>query len=895
MPLSAGTRLGPYEIGSPLGAGGMGEVYRARDTRLDRSVAIKVLPPALASDPQFRERFDREARVISQLDHPNICPLYDVGQEEGTAYLVMPHLDGETLADRLARGSLAVDEALRIGAEIADALARAHRAGIIHRDLKPGNIMLTRGGAKLLDFGLAKPSSAAGAAGVGPSAATVASPLTAQGTLLGTFQYMAPEQIEGTEADVRSDVWAFGCVLYEMLAGTRPFTGKSPASLLAGIMHAQPPPLHERRPDLPPAIAHLASRCLAKDPDDRWQSMADIGHQLRWVMTAPMAPVVPRRARVRGWIYAAALMSVGAAAIAIVVWMPVSRTPSVPAAPLKLAVPPAAGLTLTPFGSFGNPHFALSPDGSKLAFVASAPRRPPSLWIRHLDSRATQEIPGSDDASAPFWSSDSRAIGFFAVGRLRTIALNGERPTALTPVMVDAAGAAWHGDVILIGRGASSLLRVPAGGGRPIEASVASPNGGGHRWPQFLPDGRRFIYTESRGPVMLGSLDSTSATPLIDSAGATGVFDPAGFLLLVPPRSDRLVARLFDGRSLVTAAAGRETLEQVNYAAGSGYPPVSVSTNGLLAYWDGTTLATELGWYDRRGRPLPTLPVPPNTRSIAVSPADDRQIAFVQGGGRADMEAVSSIWLMNPAGEPSRFSYTDQSAARPIWSADGRHIYFTASDGQTLLLLRGNSGGTEKEEVLATIPPTGLLTTGMAGSYWATDWSNDGRTALVSLTRPGTGRDVIAVSTATGAQTPLFARDASEIQATFSPDDRWIAYASNETGRWEVFVEPFPASGPRAQVSVEGGSQPVWRRDGRELFFLAPGGKMMSVSVSPGPTFVRGSPQALFDTPMRPTYAPYPVNYDVTSDGQRFLIVGVRPDTAPTISLVVNWSAATKR
>lgn len=889
-----GRRLGPYEVLSKLGEGGMGEVYKARDTRLERTVAVKILPPLLAADPQFRERFDREARAISQLDHPHICGLYDIGHQDGTAYLVMQYLEGETLADRLQKGALPLDQALQYAAQIAGALARAHRTGIIHRDLKPGNIMLTKSGAKLLDFGLAKSAPSGQAAAGFTSLPTTPAGLTAQGTILGTFQYMAPEQIDGVEADTRSDIWAFGCVLYEMLAGRRAFEGKSHASLMANILNAEPPPLPSLQPSVTSTVDHIVRRCLEKEPDARWQSMADVGHQLRWTATAEASARPAPRPRWRHpAVYAGALFLATAAVAALAVSR--TRTPTVvsaTASPIGLTLLPPAGLTLTPFGSFGTPHFALSPDGARIAFVASAPGRAPTLWLRPVGSRAAQEVAGSDDASSPFWSPNSQSVGFFARGSLMTIGIQGERPRTLARV-IDHSGATWHGDVILIGRGSDSVLRLRATAeAAPVEATVLRPDSGGHRWPQFLPDGRHFIYTESRGSVMIAELDSRGSTELI-ATRSTAVYDRRGSLLYV--ESNQLMAQALEPASWTPSGPHRAVLDHVRYVVGSGYPPVSVSENGLLAYWDGTTVSTDLGWYDRAGNTLPALRVPSDTSETttsnhAISP-DDRHVAFSRGSAGS----APSIWLMDVAsGDTSRFSFTPAGATRPVWSADGTSISFTSIVGDRLALFRRPVSGAGKERSLGTVTFEGT-SGGLIGNFYATDWTRDGRTALLSLSQPKTGRDILAYSVETGRLTPLVELEAFQVQARLSPDDRWMAYASNETGQWEVFVEPFPPSGSRWQVSTDGGSQPVWRRGGGELFFLAPDSRLMAVGVTPGAEFVRRTPQALFETRMRPTYPPYPINYAVTADGRRFLIDSARPDTGPTISIVVNWSAANQR
>jgi serine/threonine protein kinase/Tol biopolymer transport system component len=874
MDLAPGTCLGPYEVGSPLGAGGMGQVYRARDTRLNRTVAIKILPTSLAADPEFRERFDREARLIAQLDHPHICTLYDVGQQGDTGFLVMQFLEGETLARRLERGPLPRVEAIEYATQIASALAVAHRAGIVHRDVKPANIMLTKSGAKLLDFGLAKAVPATAPLLVNATAVTTPPQVTTTGTIMGTFHYMAPEQIEGSDADARSDVWGFGCVVYEMVTGGMPFRGKSTASLFASILNSEPPSSGALGAHDP--LTHIVSRSLEKAPDARWQSMVDIAHQLRWIVThQPQALASP--ARPAWWQPAmyAALLGVAAAAAAIIILM---RRPTIEPQPLKLTLLPPAGVTLTPFASSGTPHFALSPDGASIAFVASTLGEPPTLWVRRLDARAAQQLPGTRDAVSPFWFPDGRTLGFFAEGMLRTIRLDGERPATLSRVL-DAAGGASNGEVILIGQSTGPILKTSVTGGPLAVVTVASGNSGGHRWPQFV-DQNQFIYTESRGAVKLGSLDAATSTELV-ARRTTGVFAPPRSLLFFGG-SGKLMAQPLDRSPLRPTGPAREVLDDVRYAAGSGFPPVSIG-GGVLAYWDGTTVTTEFQWFDRAGNQLTTLPVPASA-DFAISP-DGKRLAFSQ----LLNEKGSSIWVSDERGNPSRLSFTSDAAQWPIWSADGRQLLFVTRAPGAYRLFSRAANYTEPEKLLGTISVgSGVAGPGL-GDGRVTDWAPDGRTVLLSVGQAATAWDVLAVSIESGRSMPVRQTPASEVQGRFSPDNRWIAYASNETGRWEVFVEPFPGTGARSQVSRDGGSQPVWRRDGAELFFIAPDGKIMSVEVSPASTFSTTLPKPLFQTRIRPTYPPYPLNFDVSPDGQRFLVEGVRPETGPTISVIVNW------
>lgn len=880
MTWSSGTRLGPYEVLAPLGAGGMGEVYRARDTRLDRSVAIKVLSPMLAADPEFRDRFDREARLISQLEHPHICPVYDVGTHDGAAYLVMPCLEGETLAARLQKGALPTAQAIAFAIQIGEGLGRAHRAGIIHRDLKPGNVMLTRAGAVLLDFGLAKPA----IVNSGPAPFTVPpttpAMLTARGTILGTFPYMAPEQLEGADADTRSDIWAFGCIFYEMLTGNPPFAGQSHASLIASILNSEPRPLMELAPSTPASIDHIVRRCLAKAPEARWQSITDVTSELRWAATQTTPPAATGRWRLAAGAAALALVALAAAGL----WQSArSEARPIASAPLKLSFVPQPGLTLTPFGSSSTPHFALSPDGTRLAFVATAAGRSPSLWIQSLDARVAQEVSGSGNAAMPFWASDGQAIGFFADGRVKTIPIGGERPAVVASVL-DGAGATWQGNTILIGRSSGPVVRVDVPTRERSEVTAFTESDRGHRFPQFLPDGHRFIYTATAGLVMLGDLSSTTRRELIKGSG-TAIYRDPGMLLYVRGGPRKLIAQPVDAASLQTTGSPREVLEPVDYAPGSGYLAVSIGRD-LIAYWDGSRVATDFEWYDRGGTRLTQLAVPTDARRVAISP-DGQRVAFTRALSENTSETRSQIWLMDSRGSVTRVSFGSNSASGPIWSRDGQWLAYSVASGGIVQVLRRALKNLAVEESLGTVPVDAR--TNSSGNFPATGWSPDTKVVLVNVTNPGSGRDIVALSTETKQVTPLLQDEATEIQASFSPDGKQIAYSSNKTGPWEVYVEPYPRTGVQWQVSTAGGSQPVWRRDGKELFFLAPDGAMMALDVVPGTAPIGRTARALFSTRARQTYPPYPVLYDATSDGQRFLIESVRPGTAPTISVVVNW------
>ena len=600
MPLAAGTRLGPYELQSALGAGGMGEVYKARDTRLDRTVAVKVLPPDLAADSERRLRFEREARAVAALSHPHICVVHDVGRDGDVEYLVMEYLDGETLAARLERtkGPLPLEQTLRIGGEIADALDKAHRAGILHRDLKPANIILTREGAKLLDFGLAKLRAPSGASAASIDTRT-GLPNTATGTILGTVHYMAPEQADGREADTRSDIWALGVVIYEMAAGARPFEGASAASVIAAILKDTPVPLASRQPLTPAALDHLVERCLDKDPDGRWQNAGDVKRELAWVAralsgTGTRASSDDSRPRSKRWSPAVAtglaiavLTGVLAGALASRAYIAVDRRTTTPGT-VKFEVLPPPDATWSPAPKAATAQLALSPDGSRLAFVAARTGEPSRIWIRPLDRVDAQAVPGTDGAAFPFWSPDGRFIAFFAAGRLKKVDVALGTPQTLAEVAAGRGGSWSPAGVIVFGQSTSPLSQVPADGGPVTAATSFDPpqEPVWHYWPQFLPDGRRFLFLqrsvkpEHQG-LYVGSLDSPLITRLV-AANVRGLF-ASGHLLFM--RDGLLFAQAFDLQTLRMTGEPARIADGVGfYEAAFGYAAIDASANGVIAF-----------------------------------------------------------------------------------------------------------------------------------------------------------------------------------------------------------------------------------------------------------------------------------------------------------------------
>jgi Tol biopolymer transport system component len=963
--LQPGTRLGPYEIFAPLGAGGMGEVYKARDTRLGRTVALKILPPEFSEQPDRRARFAREAKSISQLNHPHICTLYDVGEAElasahpstgsgwpdlvegqrptpsarNVSYLVMEHLEGQTLAKRLAKGRLPLDEALRIGAEIADALAAAHRHGVIHRDLKPSNVMLARNGGptgpptvKLLDFGLAKVRDQA-IVSAGP---TETESLTNDGILVGTLPYMAPEQVEGKPADARTDIWALGCVLYEMVTGRRAFAGDSQASLITAIMSHEPPPLAETQPLTSPALEHIVRKCLARSPDDRWDGAHDVADELRWVseagsLPAPEATATAHRRRWRVVGAAAVVVAFSMVAGAMLTWK-FQAGPDRAVRHVLLDTRPAKGLSDRPPGVTWNGDstvpptvnrpsrtaLALSPDGTSLVFSAVQGERQ-LLYRRRLTEGVAEPLEGTEGAQSPFFSPDGTWIGFWARGALRKMRLDGGAPIELCPTG-PFAGASWSSkDTIAFsaGHGAYGISLIPAAGGVPKAISTLDVAGGEvrHVLPHFLPDGNTILFTIqrdvldfTRASISALSLVNGSRTALVDGA-MDARYIPTGHLVYV--RHGQLEAVPFDDVQVAVTGEAVGLIPDVMQAWNSesrdetGAAQFTVSDTGTLAYVAGGVapdVNTDFVWVDRRGTVVETLPVPrgPN-RAPRLSP-DGTRLLY------ARVEPEWSLWCYDFARQTSTvIPTTETQPHHPIWFPDCRRVVFgSAPGGATRLYVVQVDGSSPPSPVGGDVPalaaeyPGSLSPDGHTLVF--TRESEEGGRALWGLRMGQTSpqRSVLLEPPGTARDGPGIAPGSVTCPAV-SPDGRWLAYVSDESGRNEVYVRRFPGLGSRQQLSREGGRAPVWRRDGRELFYLAdsPTRRMMVVDLHAGSTLDPGTPRVLFvlADELRTLTQVVPA-YDVAVDGQRFLFVRqVREPVPPPpseIHVVFNWTEELK-
>jgi serine/threonine protein kinase/Tol biopolymer transport system component len=864
--LDAGRTLGPYQIVASVGAGGMGEVYRANDTRLDRTVAIKVLRPHLLQSAGARQQFDREARAIARLNHPHVCTLYDVGHEDDVDFLVMEYVEGETLARRLERGAIPVSQAIRFGAQIADALDRAHRQGIVHRDLKPANIILTRGGVKLLDFGLAQ---------LDVANASV------DRAVIGTPQYMSPEQLERRPVDARTDIFAFGAVLYEMVTGKRAFTGSSQSSVVAAILECTPTPVSRMVAAAPAALEWTIVRCLAKDPEDRWQSAADVRHHLDWIAAVTEMPQTAAR-RIAPWISA----SVALAMVLLGIWAWRTRgVTSPPPAMSIFTIEPPAGTT------FDLTH-AISPDGRRIAFTTARSDGPRELWIRSLDSLVAQRISGSEDAAYPFWSPNGRFLAFFADRKLKKVELASGSVHIICDAGGGTAGGSWNQDDVIVFASASgtttALSRVSALGG-PATA-ITAPEEGRDAWPHFLSDGRRFIHMRagrSEPGIYLRRLDA-SGNPTALMALSPGPRDATSGR--TPPRLTKavvagdvlffldqttLMAHRMDTRRMRPVGEAVRVAENV-YSGPPGLAAFDASPGGVVTYRQPAPARTaQLTWLDRKGRtvgrfgdpgPHVMVSIAPDGRSVLVNQWDER--------GRPASGTVTRMDLDTGAPTP-----LFKNAAAPVWSPDGARVVFTQflTGGVPTPTMAAIGGGT---------PVRPLADFGTQAH--ATDWSSDGRFIVGAAQHAATTWD-IWIADAEGRELRYLREPFQQREAQISPDGRWVAYtATDARGVWDIYVRSFPDGGRVRRVSTRGGRSPRWRPDGRELYFVEPGARLMQVSIIGESELLLGAPELMFQHPGlsdAPEGSGFP--YDVAPDGTRFLIGLPTSPAIPSTPIVV--------
>ncbi|HEV8435254.1 MAG TPA: protein kinase, partial [Thermoanaerobaculia bacterium] len=817
MNMAAGTRLGPYEIVSRIGAGGMGEVWQARDTRLDRSVAVKILPAEFANDAQLRLRFEREAKTISQLNHPNICSLFDVGEN----YLVMELLEGESLSDRIAKGPLPLADVLKYGAQIADALDRAHRSGVTHRDLKPANVMVTRSGAKLLDFGLAKGP----VLDVSVDEATHQRALTQEGTILGTFQYMAPEQLEGVQVDARSDIFAFGALLYEMVSGKRAFDGKTKTSLIAAIVGTTPRPLNELQPLTPAALEHVIARCLEKAPEDRWQNAHDVAEELRWIGgSSARASAVPVARSKKTAIASGVLIAVIAAlAGAAAMWFVARRNAAKPRTLRTSIVLPAD----SPLAVYGSNRISISPNGNLVAYVALR-SGVQQVYVRRLDRFDAIPLAGSEGATAPFFSPDSEWVGFSDGKHLKRAAIDGGSPQMIADV-VDVRWATWMSDgTIVFARGTEGLFAVPADGGLPVP--VAQGSGRFGLAPEAIPDSNLLVGIQGTGAIVIVDKTTGKSKKVYESADLiSGAKVVAGYLVFC--RAGSLLAAPFDTKRLATTGAAKMIAESVLVTQPFATPLFAVSQNGTLVYVAGTPgfgMST-LSWIDRKGDALPVNAKARAFEDPRVSP--DGRIAVTL------REANPDVWLEDASRDVlTRFTFGAEEDETPDWSPDGKWIAYSALRGNTHHIYVKSADGSGEEKVLTT-----AANHGHTGS-WAPDGSSIVFTDYSASTRGDIWFKPLAPA---GPPRPILQTPFNERAPRISRDGHWMAYMSDESGRDEVYVQSYPRPGAKFQVSIDGGGEPVWSPSGHELFYRH-GDAMMSVKVTFTPTFSATTPELLF-------------------------------------------------
>ena len=877
MALTPGTKLGPYEVVAPLGAGGMGEVYRAKDTRLGRDVAIKVLPPALAKDADRLARFEQEARVLGALNHPNLLGIFDVGSENGLQYLVSEFLEGKTLRERLSEGALAQRKVIEYSTKIANGLAAAHEKGIVHRDLKPDNIFITSDEhVKILDFGLAKYATDAVLSG---ETVTMGS-ATAPGTVMGTVGYMSPEQVRGQAADSRSDMFSFGAILYEMATGKKAFEGDSSVETMNAILKDEPPEVDLEKSKVAPGLERILRHCLEKNPADRFQSARDLGFSLSALSgtgaTAALAQIEEKPRRFGGWIWGLGGVALGTLLGLGMMW----RAGKAPGGEREFAIPLRGEVN----------HLAVSADGTMLAYTTPDETTGESvILVQKIGSRAATRLAGTEGASYPFWSPDNQWIAFYADGKLKKSPLSGGPPQVLT-VAPNGRGGSWgRKNVILFApQTGTAIWKINADGTQATDLTgkMLVPTESSHRWPAFLPDGEHYLFwggdfsnaeNDPESWIYMSSLSGHDRKKLVLARSNAAYSNRQ---IIYWEKGKGLVAAQFDPSSGTVGSERKILAEEVGYRVSTFYAPFGAGENGTVVYNPaGGAANSVLAWYDRNGKELSLLGEPGVIANPSLSP-DDGYVAV----DRTDVKGNNvDIWIEDTKkGTASRFTFAPEEEVTPSWSRDGQRIAYRSVKVSTTIQVK-NAKGTEAEQPIYS--PKGTA----SDEFITNSWSVDDQEILCTSQTAKSTTSLQLVSTKGAGAKPFVVGDANYTNGQFSPDGKWVAYASNESGDWEIYVTTYPGATGKWQVSRGGGTEPRWRGDGKEMYYIGPHGELTAVDLNPGTTFSVGTPVKLFAFQARAGISSTDLfTYDVTKDGKRFIVNRyLRPETVQPLVVVL--------